>query len=45
MRSVAVPADSTLVARSIDCTRVPDSVRGVMVSPGSWGTETETERL
>src|SRR5690348_5407809 len=45
IRSVAVPADSTLVARSMDCTRVPDSVKGVMLTTGSWGTGIETARL
>jgi hypothetical protein len=35
IRSVAVPADSTLVARSMDCTRVPDSVTGVIETMGS----------
>ena len=45
IKSVAVPADSTLVDRSIDCTRVPDSVTGVIVTIGSWGTGIETARL
>jgi len=37
---VAVPGDSTRVERSMDCSKLPDSVTGVRLRPGNGEIET-----